>query len=329
MRNVFAPTQSILALLLATTLTTATRAETITLTVSAESFVADTGALYDPVLVFRHAMSNMSPEEQLEYLNGFGFEYEEVPAVVTVPSGMVGLSGSIDIELTPPGAGSNPSFAILGSSILADGVLENQGYLGFFGSVLNQIEDAVFSIGTLGGSPAPGIELNNDGTFALTPHQFSLIGGISTLEGVGALASFVNDDPLNVPLDVSTAPFDLVQGGVGNSYHEIIPLSLNAILSGSSNLDGSHTVELYIPFSLAYNLKQVGLDELGGDTFNLISPATAFDGVIVATGTSSFAIPQSSLLVVPEPSTWLMAMIGAPLFAVAVLRNRKRASQNI
>ncbi len=311
------------SLLLATTLSTATLAETITLTVSAESFVADSGASYDPIGgPLRLILEDKSPEEQQEFLNALG--YDDFPPFVSTPSGIVGLSGSIDIELTPPGAGSNPSIAFLGSTILADGVLQNQGSLGFLGSLLSRIDDAVLGIGTSGGPPPPGIEINNDGTFALTPHQFSLIGGISTIEGVGPLAGVVNDDPLNVPLDLSTSPIDLVYGRPDSSDAQVLePLELNAILSGSSNLNGTNEVELYIPFTLAYSLHQVG-GEIGNGFLNANDRWVSLDGVIVATGTSSFPIPQSSLLVVPEPSTLLMAMIGVPLFAVAFFRSYRR-----
>lgn len=265
----------------------------------------------------RDIFKGLPPTEQQKLLDSLGLD--EISFPVSVPSGIAGLSRSIDIELTLPGAGSNPSIAFLGSSILADGILQTDASIGFIGGVIHRVDGAVLSVDTQGGPPAPVFEVNNDGSFALAPHQFSMIGGTSTIEATGPFSGLLAGDPLNVPLDLSTAPLDLQQGTAVPNRSNIDPFALNAILTGS-NIDGTHEVELYIPFTLAYTIYPVAGDVAQGILIGT-DRSVSFDGVIVATGTSSFTIPQSSLLVVPEHSTLLMAMIG-----LVVARGRRRKS---
>ncbi len=304
---------------IAITISATSQAEIVTLTLTSDSFIANDGACYDPLGIFGSLIRG-NPEAEQAYLDATGFE--ELPPLCLDPgSGTVGLSGTIDIELTPAGPGTNASVAFLNADIVADGIVRNT-FNSFAGDVFNEIDGARLNIRTPTGPPPPSTEINDDGTFSLTPHEFSFDGGISSVSGTGALGFLIDQSPTTVPFDLATNPIELSQAISRTTGLD--PLNLTAIIDGSGSVQGSYEFRLFIPFTLGFFVEEVAEDLVKIFPVVLGDFSTSFDGVIIATGSSSFPVPPSSLLVVPEPSTLLLAVVAVPLLGVAGYRSRKR-----
>lgn len=275
------------------------RAETITLTLAPESFVATEGACYDPLGALGPVIRS-NPELSQAYVESMGLT--ELPPPCDEPeSGIVGLSGSIELEITPASLNGNTSVAIQSADIAADELVSLVFDLEFLGSMVTEIDGLHLGITAPAGLPQSLSEVNPDGTFSLAAQEFSIDGGIATSEMFGPLAGAFDDYPESAgPFDLSISPLPLIPA----EYHPsqgLNPVELNGILDGDP-VTGE--ILMYIPFSLALWIGDAA-PGVFGDGF---PPHANFEGMIVATGTSPFALPPSSLLTVPEPSTMVMGL---------------------
>lgn len=280
------------------------RAETITLSLAPESFVATEGACYDPLGALGPVIRS-NPELSQAYVESMGLT--ELPPPCDEPaSGIVGLSGSIELEITPASLNGNTSVAIQSADIAADELVSLVFDLEFLGSMVTEIDGLNLGITAPAGLPQSLSEVKPDGTFSLAAQEFSIDGGIATSEMFGPLAGAFDDYPESAgPFDLSISPLPLIQAEYVKSNSldpaELRPLDVNGILHGDPV---TGPIIMYIPFSLALWIGDAA-PGVFGDGF---PPHANFEGMIVATGTSPFALPPSSLLTVPEPSTMVMGL---------------------
>mgnify|MGYP007073215563 CR=1 FL=1 len=296
-------------------------AETVTLTLTPDSFIANTGACYDPLGVVGTIIRN-DPQLTQAYLDANGLD-ELPPACVDTASGLVGLSGTIQLELAPPSPGTNTSVVVTSADVLADSIVQTDFLFSFQGQLLNDIDGAHMNI-TPGGPPGSLAELDQAGTFSLASQAFAFDGGISTVSGVGPMASLLATRyPDLQPLDLATEPVELQQAERLLEGQPLVPVDLRGFLHGETTLTGQHQVTLYLPFTLGYDLEEIS-PEINADFQVFADYNTSFDGMIVATGISPFPVAPSSLLVVPEPSTIWLAAMALPLLFADRRRTRNR-----
>lgn len=288
------------------------------LTLTPESFVAsEEGVCYDP-LGGLGALIRSDPELSQAYAESMGLT--ELPPPCDGPEvGTVGLSGSMEVEITPASLESNTSVAIRSADIAVDELLKLYFNLGFFGEVNTQIDSAHLNIHAPTTSPQALSEVNPDGSFSLDSHEFSIDGGIANSTTIGVYESVFDEDPgAGGPLDLTENPIPLIHQIRSSSNLQLVDVEINGILDGGP---GPGELRVYIPFALRLPIPDAV------PAFSETVPASwaRFEGMIVATGTSPFAMPPSSLLTVPEPSTMVMGMSAVLLLGFVGWRTHGRS----
>ncbi len=295
----------------ASTVSATSQAETITLTLTTESYLSATGVCGDPLGPLGSIIRSATPEQQQAILATMGLD--ELPPPCEGPVSVVLLSGTIDLELTSEGVQTAATVAVLGSDVVAEDVLNLELDLGLLGNILTDLESVQLNVA----SQEPPVEVQGDGTFALANSEFTLNGGTAQVSGEGAIGGLI---PVT-DVDLATTPVILPQGRFVDSGLEgsgVDSVDLQGILDGSYGSLGVNEVRLVLPIALIFTPKFFDDNLAPGGFYSNIN------GLIVATGTSPFPVPPSSLLVVPEPSTLLLAVVAVPLLGVAGYRSRKR-----
>lgn len=283
-----------------------TQAETITLSLTSESFLSVTGACADPLGPYGPYIRSLPPDEIQAVLDALGFS--ELPPPCTGPESVAGLTGTLELEITPQGLNTPATISVLSADIGLQDTLNLEFDLGFLGRILTDVESGHLNVHTQG-SP---VAVQPNGSFSLANHEFLLDGGSAHLSATGAIGNSFTPTVVNL----STQPAILSVG----TYVEgqgVQSLDLQGILDGGIGSQGENIVQLALPLSLFITPGEFD-EEMGAIGYDNL------DGMIIATGTSSFAVPATSFFVVPEPSTLMLAMLGLPLLGLLSLRTRKR-----